>query len=160
MLLGEVSATLTGLMFVAASIGARLIIEEDDPKVRTFLTPTVTYFSHVLLLSALMNVPTQTRTALTAQFAAAGLIGAGYSLSHFPRLRGFQQDRAFSRQTWIWNLILPFVSALSLLSAAFFLPRSVTGALDAAAVGILLLVMVGLHNAWNVTLNLALRAPP
>ena len=158
-LLGEVSATLTGLMFVAASLGARLINEEDDPKVRTFLTPTVVYFSHVLLLSALMNVPTQTRAALIVQFAAAGLIGAGYSLSHLPRLRGFQQDKAFSRQTWIWNLLLPLFSALWLLGAALALPRSIAGGLDAAAVGVLLLVMVGLHNAWNVTLNIVLRTP-
>ena len=159
-LLGEVSATLTGLMFVAASLGARLINEEDDPRVRTFLTPTVIYFSLVLLLCALMNVPTQTQTALTAQLAAVGLVGSGYSLSHFPRLRGFQQDKAFSRQTWIWNLILPLFSALLLLGAALVLPESIIGGLDAAAVGVLLLVMVGLHNAWNVTLNLILRTPP
>ncbi len=88
-LLGEAAATLTGLMFVAASLGARLISDEGDPKVRTFLTPTVVHFSLVLLLAALMNVPTQTRAALTAQLALLGLIGAGYSLSHLPRLRDF-----------------------------------------------------------------------
>ena len=126
---------------------------------RTFLTPTVVYFSHVLLLPALMNVPTQTRTALIVQFAAAGLIGAGYSLSHLPRLHGFQHDGGLSRQAWIWNLILPFLSALWLLGAALGLSWSIARGLDAAAVGVLLLVMVGLHNAWNVTLNLALRTP-
>ena len=159
MLLGEASATLAGLMFVAASLGARLINEDSDPKVRTFLTPTVVYFSLVLLLCALMNVPTQTRAALTIQIFAVGLIGAGYSLSHLPRLHSFQHDGSLSRQAWIWNLVLPLLSALWLLGTALSLPRSVTGALDAAAVGVLLLVMVGLHNAWNVTLTLALRTP-
>lgn len=158
-LLGEASATLTGLMFVAASLGARLINDEDDPKVRTFLTPTVVHFSLVLLLAALMNVPTQTRAALTAQFAVLGLIGAGYSLSHLPRLRGFQHDGSLDRQTWAWNLALPLLGALWLAGAALGLGRSVSVALDAAAVGALLLVMVGLHNAWNVTLRLALRTP-
>ncbi len=158
-LLGEASATLTGLMFVAASLGARLINDDADPKVRTFLTPTVVHFSLVLLLSALMNVPTQTRTALAAQLAALGLFGAGYSLSHLSRLRGFQHDGGLRRQTWVWNLALPLLGALWLAAAALGLRRSVSGALDAAAVGALLLVMVGLHNAWDVTLRLARRTP-
>jgi len=111
-LLGEAAATLTGLMFVAASLGARLISDEADPKVRTFLTPTVVHFSLVLLLAALMNVPTQTRAALTAQLAILGLIGAGYSLSHLPRLRDFGRDGKLSRQAWAWNLALPLVGAL------------------------------------------------
>lgn len=100
-LLGEAAATLTGLMFVAASLGARLISDEADSKVRTFLTPTVVHFSLVLLLAALMNVPTQTRAALTAQLAILGLIGAGYSLSH---LRGFGRTATLSARprcgTW------------------------------------------------------------
>jgi len=158
-LLGEAAATLTGLMFVAASLGARLISDEGEPKVRTFLTPTVVHFSLVLLLAALMNVPTQTRAALTAQLAILGLIGAGYSLSHLPRLRDFGRDGKLSRQAWAWNLALPLVGALWLGGAALGLSRSVSGALDAAAVGALLLVMVGLHNAWNVTIQLARRTP-
>jgi len=133
-LLGEASATLTGLMFVAASLGARLINDEADPKVRTFLTPTVVHFSLVLLLSALMNVPTQTRAALAAQFAALDLFGAGYSLSHLPRLRGFQHDGSLERQAWVWNLALPLLAALWLAGAALDLSRCVSGALDAAAV--------------------------
>ena len=79
-LLGEASATLAGLMFVAAILGARLINEDSDAKVRTLLTPTVLYFS-LVLLSALMNISTQTRAALTVQLFVVGLIGAGYSLS-------------------------------------------------------------------------------
>ncbi len=72
-LLGEASATLTGLMFVAASLGTRLINDDNDPKARTFITPPVLYFSLALLLSALMNVPTQTLALLTIQFAVVGL---------------------------------------------------------------------------------------
>ena len=159
-LLGGAAATLTGLMFVAASLGANLINEEADPKVRTFVTPTVIYFSVVLLLSALVNVPTQTQAALSAQLAAVGLIVAGYSLSHLPRLREFQRDRRLGWQTWLWNLALPLFSALWLMSAALGLTRSVSGGLNAAAVGTMLLVLVGLHNAWDVTLYLARRTSP
>lgn len=37
MLLGEASATLTGLMFIAASLGIRLIDDKAGPKVQTFI---------------------------------------------------------------------------------------------------------------------------
>jgi len=159
-LLGGAAATLTGLVFVAASLGARLINEESDPKVRTFITPTVIYFSLVLLVSLLMNVPNQTRPALAVQLAVVGLSGAGYSLSHLARLRGFQRDGGLSRQTWAWNLAQPLHGALWLLGGAFGLRVSVTGGLDAAAVGAVLLIMVGIHNSWNMTLSLARLTPP
>ena len=96
-LLGEASAPLAGLMFVAASLGTRLINEDSDPKVRTFLTPTVLYFSLVLLLSALMNIPTQTLAALTVQIFVVGLIGAGYSLSRQASIRHGGAERGGGR---------------------------------------------------------------
>ena len=159
-LLGGASATLIGLTFVAATLGAPILNDDSAPKVRTFLTPTVIYFSLVLLLSSLMNVPTQTRLALTFQFGVLGIIGAGYSLSHLPRLRIFHRDGDLSWQNWLWNLVLPLSAAALLIGAAFGLTQSGSGGLNAAAVGVLLLVMVGLHNAWGVTLYLARRSPP
>ena len=158
-LLGEVSATLTGLMFVAASLGTRLIDDNSGPKVQTFMTPTVVYFSLVLLLSALMNVPVQTRLSLMVQFAVAGAFGCGYSLSHLPRLHQFQHEGSLNSPAWVWTVALPFFAALWLLGAAFGLQRSFSGGLDAAAVGILLFVVIGLHNAWDVTLRLVKLTP-
>ena len=157
MLLGGASATLMGLMFVAASLGTSLINEDDDPKVRTFITPTIIYFSLVLLLSALMTVPIQTQKTLVTQCAAAGLIGAGYSLSHLPRLRRFYRDEGLSPAMWMWNLALPLCAAFGLLGAAFSLNQSLSEGLTAAAVGVLLFVMVGVHNAWSATLYLVRR---
>ena len=158
-LLGEVSATLTGLMFVAASLGARLIDGNSGPKVQTFMTPTVVYFSLVLLLSALMNAPVQTRLSLNIQFAGAGLFGCGYSLSHLPRLHRFQHEGSVDRLAWVWTVALPLFAALWLLGAAVSFRWSLAGGLDAAAFGVLLLVIVGLRNAWSVTLRLVSLTP-
>ena len=158
-LLGEVSATLTGLMFVAASLGTRLIDDNSGPKVQTFMTPTVVYFSLVLLLSALMNVPVQTRVSLTVQFAAAGVFGCGYSLSHLPRLHRFQHEGVLKGPAWVWTVALPFFAALWLLGAAAVFHWSLADGLNAAAVGILLFVVIGLHNAWSVTLRMVKLTP-
>ncbi len=158
-LVGEASATLTGLMFVAASLGTSLIDDKAGPKVQTFITPTVTYFSIVLLISALMNIPNQTPLSLALQLGAIGLFGTGYSASHFLRLRGFELDPADTAQVWLWNLALPLLASLWLLGAALSLRRSAAPGLDAVAVGILLLVVTGLHNAWSVTLRMVRLTP-
>ncbi len=158
-LLGGVSATLTGLMFVAASLGTRFIDNDSSPKVQTFMTPTVVYFSLVLLLAALMNIPVQTRLSLAAQLAAAGLFGCGYSLSHLPRLRRFQHEGTLDGPAWVWTVALPLLAAVWLLGAAAGFLWSPASGLDAAAVGVLLFVLIGLHNAWDVTLRMVKLTP-
>ncbi len=158
-LVGESSATLTGLMFIAASLGTSLIDDKAGPKVRTFITPTIIYFSVVLLISALMNIPNQTSFWLSLQLGVIGLFGTGYSASHFWRLRGFDLDPADVSQIWLWNLALPLLASLCLLGAALELRQSFAAGLNAAAVGTLLLVLVGLHNAWSVTLRMVRLTP-
>ncbi len=158
-LLGESSATLTGLMFVAASLGARLLDDKSGPKIQTFITPSVIYFSLVLVLSALMNVPTQTRQFLTAELSGLGLLAGGYSLSHLGRLHTFSHEATLAGGVWIWTVAAPFLASLWLLGAAWGLNRAFSWALDAAAVGVLLFVVVGLHNAWGVTLRFVSLTP-
>lgn len=154
-LLGEASATLTGLMFVAASLGTRVIDDKAGPKVRTFLTPTIICFSLVLLLAALMNVPTQTQRALTDELGGVGLTGTGYALSQVGRLKIFHRGGLVDIKDWVWHFLLPLLAGLCLLAGAAGLERaSLSSALDLVALGGALLVMIGLHNAWNVTLYL------
>lgn len=156
-LVGGAAATLTGLMFVAASLGVRLINERDDPLVRTFITPTVIHFSVVLLISALMTVPLQIPALLTTQLAVAGLSVVWYSLSHLQRLRDFQRSGDMDGRAWFWNLTLPLLSGFALLAGALALRKATSEALAAAAIGIGLLLIVGLHNAWTVMLYLTRR---
>jgi hypothetical protein len=159
MLLGGASATLIGLIFIAASLGTRLIEDKADPRIRTFVTPTVIYFSVVLLVSALMNVPTLTRPVLLVVLAAAGLYAAVYSVSHLPRLRDINQTESLENRAWLWNLLLPLFASLWLLGAALTLPRFLAYGLEAAAFGVVLFLVIGLHNAWEVTLRLVSLSP-
>lgn len=163
-LLGGAAATFTGLMFIAVSIGTRLLNDDNDPKARTFLTPSVIRFSHVLLLAALINIPTQTQATLAIQLAALGLFEVGYSLSHLPRLRDFHRDSTLDRQVWLWSLALPLIGSLWLIGSAFALypsrmHHSVIAGLNAAAFSALLFILIGLHNTWSATLYLVRRAP-
>ena len=53
--------------------------------------------------------------------------------------------------------MLPLLSGFSLLAGALGLREATSEALAAAAMGIVLLLTTGLHNAWTVVLYLARR---
>jgi hypothetical protein len=59
-LVGTAAATLVGLMFVAASIGASTFNEKHLEPMRAFITPTVFHFAIALLICILATIPTQT----------------------------------------------------------------------------------------------------
>src|SRR5262249_52460344 len=56
-LIGTAAATLVGLMFVAASIGASVFTEKDRAAMEAFISPTVVHFSAVLFVAILSLVP-------------------------------------------------------------------------------------------------------
>lgn len=78
-LIGTASATLIGLMFVAASVGANYFVAEREAPLRTFLTPTVLHLSAILVTCLMGTVPSQTRPSLGALVWAGGLVGVGFS---------------------------------------------------------------------------------
>jgi hypothetical protein len=48
--IGEASATLVALIFVAASIGAEVFTAKHQAGIRSFLSPTVVHFTAVLVI--------------------------------------------------------------------------------------------------------------
>jgi hypothetical protein len=79
-LAGTAAATLIGLIFLAISLGARLVPAEDNTALRAFVVPIVIHFGAVLVLSALMLIPAYTPPLLGLTLIAAGLVGLGYDL--------------------------------------------------------------------------------
>jgi hypothetical protein len=56
LLVGTAAATLVGLMFVAASIGASIYTEKNRPGMQAFISPTVVHFTSVLVLALLAPI--------------------------------------------------------------------------------------------------------
>jgi len=78
LLVGTASATLVGLMFVAASIGSSIFDEDHRAGLTAFITPTVVHFAAVLFTCLLINIPTQSWRTLGGLIGAGGLAGAIY----------------------------------------------------------------------------------
>lgn len=65
MLAGGASASLIGLVFIAASLGTRLVdADTATDGMRTFVTPIIIHFSTVLVISMLVMIPTHTPASL------------------------------------------------------------------------------------------------
>src|SRR5437660_9871960 len=71
LLVGTAAATLVGLMFVAASIGASFYTEKNRAGVQTFISPTVVHFTSALILALLALAPTHERLTLPGPGALA-----------------------------------------------------------------------------------------
>ena len=79
LLIGTAAATLVGLMFVAASIGASVFLEKDRAAMKAFISPTVVHFSAVLVVALVSLIPSHDWPALAGLLALVGIPGAVYS---------------------------------------------------------------------------------
>jgi hypothetical protein len=154
---GTASATLIGLMFVAASVGVSYYEEKSEAGLRLFLTPTVVHFGAVLVTCLLITVPTQTWTSLGALLMAGSAIGilySGWVAIDMRRRRLYQSVDVFDR---LWYALLPMAAYLVVMVAGFGLLEKRQAALDLLAVGLGLLLLLGIRNAWDMTVWVVMR---
>jgi hypothetical protein len=158
-LVGAASATLVGLLFVAASIGSNTFREEHRAPLGSFLTPTVAHFTAVLLACMLGCIPSQSWLSFGGALGAGALAGLCYSgriLFLLVVRRRFKVD--LSDQ--LFYAAVPALGYLLLLiAAALTLARSAAG-VEVAAAALLTLLAGGVRNAWDMTLWVATKSPP
>jgi predicted ferric reductase len=134
LLIGTAAATLVGLMFVAASIGASVFLEKDRAAMKAFISPTVVHFSAVLVVAIVSLIRSHDWPALAGLLALVGIPGAAYSanlwLQVFVRRR-FNIDIVDR----LFYALIPVLGYLLLLLAALvlFRPRSARRRADHAS---------------------------
>ena len=151
--MAESSATLTGLIFVAVSVGSRLFTAATLPTVRTLIGPTLAYFTTTLALSAAMCVPTQTRIGLGAEIGALSLFGLCRLGALLLSVRALHRRLALERRYWVWHIALPAASYFGIFTASMGLWICRPWALNVLGGCVLLLVVIGIINAWEVMLR-------
>jgi hypothetical protein len=157
-LVGTAAATLVGLMFVAASIGASVFTEKDRAALKAFISPTVVHFATVLVIAVVALVPTHEWHTLASLLALVGVAGAIYSVNVWIELfihRRFNVD-VVDR---VFYAAIPLLGHLLLLLAAFFLWRQSEAGLDLLAAGQATLLLAGIRNAWDMMIWIMIRAP-
>lgn len=154
-IIGSSGAALTGLQFVVMALGAESRTVRDST-VAAFGTPTVVHFSVVLLLSAILSAPWGGLSTPALLLGAVGVGGIVYVLVVIRRARRQQGYRPVL-EDWIWHTIIPFVAYAGLLGAAICLSTHASQALFVVAASSLLLLLDGIHNAWDTVTYMAIQ---
>jgi hypothetical protein len=155
-ILGSSAAALTGLQFVVMALVAdarhrRASFDTID----AFGTPTVVHFSAVLLASAVMSAPWRSIGNVSATVAVGGLAGVAYGLIVVRRARR-QTSYQPVLEDWIWHALLPLVAYGAITAAGFALRRDADAALFAIGAAAVLLLFIGIHNAWDTVTYVAI----
>jgi hypothetical protein len=147
-IVGSSAGALTGLQFVVMALIADSKRRPTAAVISAYGSPTIVHFCVVLLLSAVLSAPWPSLVGPDWVLGVAGLIGVVYAI--IITLRTTSQDNykpVF--EDWLFHNILPFVAYALLLSAAIILRSHTTAALFMVATMTLILLFVGIHNAWD-----------
>ena len=150
-LLGAASATMVGLLFVAASV-VWYFSQNRRGALRIFLSASVVQFGNILAVCLIVMAPLPRWEQFGGLVTACGLFGLGYSGLAW---RDTVHDGLSARidlEDRIWYVVLPAVQDVARESAsgvALALRSAVGCAALAVSAGVLL--AVAMHNAWGIT---------
>jgi hypothetical protein len=156
-IVGSSAAALTGLQFVVISV---IGTDPDEMSTGTeeigaFGTPTVVHFCVTLLVSAILSAPWH---ALGTARWAIGFCGVGGLLYTAAVVRRARAQKGYRPvvEDWIWHTVLPAIAYATLLAAGIAAKADGRSALFVIAGAALLLLFVGIHNAWDAVVYLAI----
>jgi hypothetical protein len=154
-IVGSSGAALTGLMFVVIALIADSGQRRSTNEIDAFGTPTIVHFCVALLIAAIVSAPWHTLRSVAVAIGLVGGIGIVYGAIVFRRARrqtGYQP--VF--EDWFWYSILPTVAYALFLGAGIALTPAPEAALFVIGAATLILLLVGIHNAWDTVTYVAL----
>jgi hypothetical protein len=162
-IVGSSAGALTGLQFVVMTLIAdNVTMPSSGETLSAFGTPNVVHFCAALLVGAIFSAPWHSMGPPGVATALCGGCGILYSLSVLRRAMR-QRDYKPVLEDWAWHAALPLLAYAALLHAGINLHRVSMGAQYIVAGAVLLLVFIGIHNAWDtvtyVTMQGLARAP-
>lgn len=148
-IVGSSAGALIGLQFVVLTlIASRPIGAGTAQAGHAFATPTIVHFGAVLLLAGMLSAPWQTIAPAAVLWGLLGLSGILYAAVVTRRMR---RQGAYKPvfEDWLFHVLLPFAAYAILAVAAFAAGPRLREALFGIGAAALLLLFVGIHNAWD-----------
>ena len=158
-IIGSSAAALTGLQFVVIVLGAEVNALASSSTTRAFGTPTVVHFCAVLLTSAILSAPWTALSNAGLGLGICGGVGFFYALIVIRHARR-QTEYVPVFEDWLWHGALPLLAYATLLVAAITLWRYPTPSLFVIGGTTLLLLFIGIHNAWDAVTYIAMERKP
>jgi hypothetical protein len=147
-IVGSSGAALTGLQFVVIALTTELRRRRTTAQFEAFGTPTIVHFCVALLLSAILSAPWRGLSNPAIAIGIAGAFGLLYTAVVVRRVRR-QKIYALVFEDWLFHTALPFLAYATVVSAALTLVHHTEDALFGVAAASILLLFIGIHNAWD-----------
>jgi hypothetical protein len=154
-LLGTAGATLLALLFVAVSLGTGFLSSKDQQGTRTFMSPVVIHFTSVFFLSAVCLVPSHGPVFFAVLIAGTAIVGVAVSIVISVWVVRTEMTQ-YLPDYFAYGL-LPVGAYLALLVASVMIYLGRDYALEVLAGGLLVLAIVNVRNAWDLTLSMVRR---
>ena len=116
------------------------------------------HFCSALLVSAILSAPWPDLEAVHIPLVLTAAAGLVYMVVIIRRARARGQYQPVL-EDWIWHTMLPFTAYAAICGAALKLQNHPTGALFLIGGATLLLVFIGIHNAWDTVVWIATQGP-
>jgi hypothetical protein len=156
-IVGSSAAALTGLQFVVLTLITEAgMIRGTGETLAAFGSPNVVHFCAALLVSAILSAPWHALGPPGVAVAVIGVCGFIYSVAVLRRAFR-QRDYQPVLEDWIWHAALPMAAYAALVPAGIQLVQVSANALFIVGGSSLLLVFIGIHNAWDTVMYVTLE---
>ena len=158
-IVGSSAGALTGLQFVVMTLVAeRVSARGRGESISAFGTPNVVHFCAALLVASILSVPWSVLRPAGIAIAGCGGLGIVYSAIV---LRRAMRQRAYEPvfEDWLWHTLLPALAYATMLVAGVAIGRNGAGPLFFIGPAALLLVFIGIHNAWDTVTFITMDRP-
>ena len=153
-IVGSSAGALIGLQFVVMTlIAGRSVARGEAQAGDAFSTPSVVHFGVVLLLSAILSAPWDGLGTVAVLWCLVGLSGIVYSVVVARRMRAQTVYKPVF-EDWLFHVLLPLAAYAMLAGSAFAARAYARLALFIVGAAALLLLFVGIHNAWDTVMHL------
>ena len=155
-IIGSSAAALIGLQFVVIALLAETKWRTSTKEVDAFATPTIIHFAAALLVSSILNAPWPSLSSTSVTLGLCGCAGVGYVGVVIRRQRRTINYKPVL-EDWIWHATLPLVAYTLLVAASLALVRHPMVSLFVVGGAALLLLFIGIHNAWDTVTFITLE---
>ena len=146
---GSSAGALIGLQFVVLSlINSSPTSSGTEDAGHAFATPTIVHFGAVLGLSGILCAPWDGVGTAAVVWGVVGVCGVVYGCVVTRRMRGQKVYRP-QFEDWLFHCVLPMAAYLTLAVSAGVAWWHAREALFGVGGAAMLLLFVGIHNAWD-----------
>jgi hypothetical protein len=150
-LIGSAAAGLIGLLFVVVTLTAGSERSQASRGASLYLTPTALHFAVVLSISAVAVMPRLAVSTAAAVFGLGALVGFANAIRACIGIRTPrpEMETAHWSDFWLYGGV-PATIYLGLGVASVALWAGADWAVPASAALLLVLLLVGIRNAWDL----------